>query len=106
MMQRVTATNFASEVLDAQLPVLVDFYSDQCGPCRMLAPYLEQIAGEFSGCAKIVKVNVSEQPELATYFGIQAVPTLILFEDGRIVHRMVGGHPATIRQLLASRCVA
>jgi thioredoxin 1 len=105
-MQRINATNFQSEVLEAKVPVMVDFYSDHCGPCRMLAPHLEQMANEFASCAKVVKVNVSEEPELASYFRINAVPTLMLFEDGQLVKSMVGGHPQTIRQLLASRCVA
>lgn len=105
-MQRITATNFQAEVLDSPVPVLVDFYSDSCGPCRMLAPYLEEMEREFSGAVRIVKVNIDEQPELATYFAVQAVPTLVLFEEGRITKRMLGAHPATIRQLLASRCVA
>lgn len=105
-MQRVTATDFENEVLDAPVPVLVDFYSDHCGPCRTLAPHLEQMNAEFNGAVKIVKANVDEQPELATYFAVQAVPTLILFEEGRIINRILGAHPASIRRLLASRCVA
>lgn len=102
----ITATNFDREVLQSELPVLVDFYSNNCPPCRALAPYLDEMAREFAGCAKIVKVNVDVDPRLAVTYGVSAVPTLIWFEGGRAVDRTVGAHPAALRQRLRSLCVA
>ena len=82
MAQRVNADNFDSEVLQSDLPVLVDFYSDSCVPCKMLAPVLSQIESENSGTLKVVKVNVNFDIELAERFDVQAAPTLILFKNG------------------------
>jgi thioredoxin 1 len=82
--------SFEREVTQANLPVLVDFYATWCGPCKMLAPLLEKLAGEFVGRAKFAKVNVDDAGELATRFGITGVPTLILFQGGQIVDTIVG----------------
>ena len=86
----LTETNFEQEVLKAEGPVMVDFYAPWCGPCKMLAPLLEQLAGEFAGKVKFVKLNVDDVPELSADHEITGVPTLILFRGGNVVDRVVG----------------
>lgn len=85
----ITSDNFDSEVLQASEPVLLDFWAGWCGPCMMLGPVIEELAGEVSD-AKIAKVNVDEQPELAGQFQVMNIPTLIVMKDGKIVNRDVG----------------
>ena len=89
-MNEITNSTFDVEVLESGLPVLVDFYGDHCGPCRALAPLLDELAGELEGRAKIVKVNVATEESLSRDFEIAAIPTLIVFERGRVVARMLG----------------
>lgn len=84
---------FAHKVLEAQQPVLVDFYADWCGPCRRLSPVLERIAQDYIGKATLVKINVDHSPKLATRYQIQSVPTVILFVDGRAKRRWSGIQP-------------
>ena len=86
----VTADNFKDEVLGSDLPVLADFWAEWCVPCKMIAPVLEEIAGEQAGKLKVAKVNVDEQSELASQFGIISIPTLLLFKDGEVVNKQVG----------------
>lgn len=86
----ITTDNFGTEVLAAREPVLVDFYATWCGPCKALAPLLEQVAGEFAGRIKFAKVNVDDAPVLANQFNITGVPTLLLFKNGRVVDSTVG----------------
>ena len=82
--------SFDETVHNSEMPVLVDFWAPWCGPCKMLAPIIEQIAGEFAGKAKICKLNTDEARESAIEFGIQAIPTVILFKDGQVEKKWVG----------------
>lgn len=82
--------NFESEVLQASVPVLVDFWATWCGPCMMLAPTVEQVAKQANGSYKVGKVNVDEQPALAAKYGIESIPTLIVFKNGSLVKKSVG----------------
>lgn len=89
----VTDSSFEAEVVKSQLPVLVDFWAEWCGPCRALAPKLEELAGEFDGQVRIVKVNVDENPETPGKFGIRGIPAMLLFKGGQEVGQLVGNHP-------------
>ena len=98
----VTEATFAAEVERSPLPVLVDLWAPWCGPCRMIAPALEQLATEMAGRVRIAKVNVDENPGMSARFGVQGIPTLLVFKDGREVDRLVGAHPkAEIARRLA-----
>lgn len=90
---KITVSNFESEVLRSDQPVLVDFYADWCGPCRMLAPVLEEIAREYEGGVKVGKVNVDEQMELAQKFGVSSIPLLVVFKDGQPVAKSLAYRP-------------
>ena len=89
----INNSNFQSEVLDAKGKVLVDFWAPWCGPCRMQTPILEKLVESGEITAKVVKVNTDENQEIAGKFGIQSIPTLILFQDGKEVERMIGTQP-------------
>ena len=89
-MVELTEDNFETEVILATIPVVVDFYAPWCGPCKVIAPLLEQLAGEFAGRLKFAKANVDEAPELAAGFEITGVPTLMLFRGGELVDQVVG----------------
>ncbi|WP_341540158.1 thioredoxin [Hydrogenispora ethanolica] len=92
-MLNLTEQTFTAEVIRSDKTVLVDFWAPWCGPCRMVAPVLEDLAQEFDGRLKIVKVNVDENPNLAAEYGIMSIPTLLIFKDGRKVDSMVGAYP-------------
>lgn len=91
----LTNDNFESEVMQSEVPVLVDFWADWCGPCRMLSPVIGQLADEYAGKAKVCKVNVDDQSELAAQFKIMTIPTVIIFKDGEIKEKSVGVRPKT-----------
>ncbi|MFN5073992.1 MAG: thioredoxin [Planctomyces sp.] len=96
-----STASFAHDVLNSPVPVLVDFYADWCGPCRMLAPALDRLATEFSGKARIVKVNLDQNPQLASEFNVQAIPTLAFVVQGKVVGQSAGAPPeATLRRVL------
>ncbi|MBC7325960.1 MAG: thioredoxin [Moorella sp. (in: Bacteria)] len=86
----LTDASFQEEVLSCEVPVLVDFWAAWCGPCRMIAPLVEELAGEYSGRLKVAKLNVDEYPALPANYSIMSIPTLLLFKNGRVVARLVG----------------
>jgi thioredoxin 2 len=89
----ITDNTFASEVLSGAIPVLVDCWAPWCGPCRMVGPVLEQLAREYQGRVKIVKLNVDENPQIASRYSIRSIPTMLLFNRGELVNTMVGALP-------------
>ncbi|HPF34364.1 MAG TPA: thioredoxin [Candidatus Krumholzibacteria bacterium] len=90
---KVESNTFQSEVLDSDVPVLVDFWAPWCGPCKMLTPTIEALAGEYAGKAKVVKINVDDNQQLAAQFGIRGIPTVMVFKGGQAVSTMVGLQP-------------
>jgi thioredoxin 1 len=98
---KITAGNFDREVKRADKPVLLDFWADWCGPCRMLSPTVSQIAEEYSDKIKVGKVNVDEEPDLSNSFGVQSIPMLVLMRRGQIIASSIGNQPVeNIRKLI------
>ncbi|OIO10773.1 MAG: thioredoxin [Elusimicrobia bacterium CG1_02_63_36] len=89
---QLTDDNFEKEVLQATEPVLVDFWAPWCGPCRMLTPIVEELAGEYEGKVKVAKLNTDDNPNAATRFNISAIPTILFFKGGKVEQQLVGVH--------------
>jgi len=89
----ITGSNFESEVKNSAIPVLIDFWASWCGPCRMIAPFMDQLADEYADRIKIGKVNVDEEQELAGIHGIASIPTMVVYQNGNIVNQKTGALP-------------
>lgn len=99
----VTDGTFDQMVLQSDVPVLVDFWAEWCGPCRALAPKLEEVATQFGGKVKVVKLNVDENPESPAKYGVKGIPTMILFKGGKNIDQIVGNHPVENISALLSK---
>jgi thioredoxin 1 len=103
----LTSENWKKEVMEADGPVLVDFWAAWCAPCRMVAPAVEQVAETYAGKAKVGKLNVDEHPEIAGTFGIRSIPTLLVFKGGQVVEQRVGALPkAMIAEMVEKQVTA
>ena len=91
MEYQFTTNNFETEVTNSDIPVMIDFYADWCGPCKMMSPIVNQMADKYDGKVKIGKVNVDQNPELAGRFGIMSIPSFLFIKDGKVVNSSVGG---------------
>ena len=93
MEYRFTKANFEKEVLESKEPVLIDFYADWCGPCKMMAPVVEKLAEKYEGKVKVGKVNSDDEPELAQMFQVMSIPNFVIIKDGKVVDRVIGAVP-------------
>lgn len=89
----LTQENFNQEVMEARVPVLIDFWASWCGPCKMMSPVVDQIADDMGASARVCKINIDEQPELAGKYNVMSIPTFILFKDGKEINRTIGAMP-------------
>lgn len=89
----VTDANFQAEVLDSDTPVIVDFWAEWCAPCRQIAPIIKDLAGDYEGKVKVVKMNIDESPQTPGQFRIQSIPTVLAFQNGEVVEQLIGARP-------------
>ena len=89
----ITSTNFQGEVVESDVPVLVDFWAEWCGPCRMVGPVVDEISEDYAGRIKVAKLDVDAEPGLASRFGVLSIPTIVLFKDGEVIVQSVGAKP-------------
>ncbi len=99
-MKNATQQSFQNDVLDADIPVLVDFWAEWCGPCKAMAPVLESIATKFDGRVRVVKVDIDANPELGVKYGVRGIPTLMVFENGKVKATRTGLAPASVVEAL------
>src|SRR5262245_41522017 len=102
----LTEGNFGAEVTHSAVPVLVDFWAEWCGPCKMIAPILDELANEYDGKLKIAKINIDDQQNLAAQYGIRAIPTLLIFVNGQVSEQIVGMKPKRDLKTMLDRAVA
>ncbi len=102
---QITDVNFKQEVLESDLPVLVDFWAEWCAPCRMVAPAVEEIAKDYQGRLKICKLNVDEALETASQYGIMSIPTLAIFKNGKVIDKIVGALPESELEVLINKYI-
>ena len=103
--QNISDADFEQVVLQSDVPVLVDFWAPWCGPCKMVGPVLEQIAGEYAGKAKVVKVNVDDNKQVAGSLGVQSIPTVVLYKDGEVVEKVIGARPKSDFENMLNKAV-
>jgi thioredoxin 1 len=101
----VTTGTFEAEVVKAAIPVIADFWAEWCGPCRMIAPILRELSKDYQDRLKIVKINVDEEPDLASRFGIQSIPTLLFFKGGQVVKQQIGAVPRPVLEKIVKELV-
>jgi thioredoxin 1 len=89
----LTQSNFQSEVMESDTPVLIDLWAEWCGPCRMVSPIVDELAGDYAGRLKVTKLNVDEEPALAGRFGVSSIPMIVLMKDGQVVATAIGARP-------------
>ena len=102
----LTEENFASEVLEADMPVMIDFWAPWCGPCRMVAPVIESLADKYEGKIKVAKVNLDEHPALASQYGVRSIPAIFIFNNGEVAERAVGVQPEDTLSAMIDRVLA
>ena len=101
----VTDANFEADVLNSELPVIVDFWAEWCAPCRQIAPIVKELAGQYEGKVKIVKMNIDENPGAPGRYGVRAIPTLLAFQGGQVVEQMQGARPkAALEEMVQKLC--
>jgi thioredoxin 1 len=105
MEYRFTKDNFSEEVMNSDVPVLVDFYADWCGPCKMMSPVVEKIAEKYADVAKVGKVNVDDQQELARQFGIMSIPSFVFIKNGQKVDQAMGAMPSSALEARLARII-
>lgn len=101
----VTTATFEAEVVKSAIPVVADFWAEWCGPCRMIAPILMELARDYKDRLKVVKINVDEEPDLASRYGIQSIPTLLFFKDGQMVKQQIGAVPRPVLEKIVKELV-
>ncbi|TAK97235.1 MAG: thioredoxin TrxA [Verrucomicrobia bacterium] len=102
----LTQATFGSDVLKSATPVLVDFWAEWCGPCKMIAPVLDELAGEYQGKIKIAKVNIDNEQSIAAEYGVRAIPTLLLFKNGQVTEQIVGARSKRDLKASLDRAIA
>ena len=102
---KVTTSTFEAEVVKSAIPVVADFWAEWCGPCRMIAPVLKELAKDYKDRLKVAKINVDEEPELASRFGIQSIPTLLFFKGGQMVKQQIGAVPRPVLEKIVKELV-